>query len=147
MINLWIAIRSDLLDEDRKTGRILSHPDMNFIDRMMKRKTLGGNEWRLYSVYIDPSSSSKTQIQNWIASNSSQVIIAGAWKWNGLQVGTSRDEEGDIVGTPLYPVDARLIQFMPDDVTYDSEGVEASRTNAIALKDVNLIAGQAHRIF
>ena len=147
MINLFIGLRDDLDLEDAKIGRILSHPDLVHFDRMMKRKTLGGNEWRLYSVYIEPSSTSKAQIQNWLNNNSTRVIVAGAWNWNGLQVGTSINGAGDIVGSPLYPVDARLISFMPDDVSYDSDGVEVIRTLAVALKDVNLILGQRERVF
>ena len=52
-----------------------------------------------------------------------------------------------IEGTPSIPLHPALLAIMPDDVTYDPDGVELNRTPATSLKQVVLRAGQAHRRF
>ena len=131
--NLFVGIRDDFDMEEAKIGRILSHPDLSHIDGFMRRNTYGAHEWRLYSVYIEASPESKNQIINWLDVHSTHVIIGGAWKWNGLQVGTSRDDEGDIIGTPLYAIHSKLLDFMPDGATN--------------LNRANKISGQSDRLY
>ena len=62
------------------------------------------------------------------------------------------DEAGDeltpevIGGTPVYPIiNARIRKFLPDDVTYDQDGNETSRSPATAFKQVNKYFGQPDR--
>lgn len=147
MINLWLIVREDVETDDLKLGRILTHPDMAHIEAVMNHETLAGKVWTLYSAYIQPTQSSKNSIKNWLDNHTTDVVVGGAWKMDGLQVGTERDEEGSITGTPLFPIDLRLIKFMPDDVTYDVDGNETGRTPATELKQVNLLAGQVPRKF
>jgi hypothetical protein len=134
MINLWIAVRDDVGLDDLKLGRILTHPDMAHIEAVMKHETLAGKVWTLYSVYIEPSAVSKTKIKTWLANHAGQVVVGGSWKMDGSQI-LKTD------GTPMFPIDSRLIKFMPDVVTYDQDGVEVSRTAATELEQVNVLVG------
>jgi len=83
-------------------------------------------------------------------------FVLGAWDRTGAQYGTkiippTYDENGDevtgetIEGTPVYPIHARLLDVMPDDVTYDENGNETSRTAATAPKQVHKILGWKDR--
>ena len=56
----------------------------------------------------------------------------------------------EIIGTtgePTYPIHARLLEFMPDTVTYDANGDETSRTRPTIPSDINLGLGQTPRLF
>ncbi len=45
--------------------------------------------------------------------------VIGVWRQNGLQVGVIRDSEGNLSGSPVYPIPvAKLLAAMP----LDSEG-------------------------
>ena len=72
-------------------------------------------------------------------------IVAGAWnKDTGLQAGTAMDDEGNITGTPVYPIPTNaLLQMMPD--VWD-EATEQFNP-ATELSDVILLMGQAPRRF
>jgi hypothetical protein len=140
MINLWIAVREDVELDDLKLGRILTHPDMAHIEAVMKRDTLAGKVWMLYSVYIEPTAAAKTKIKTWLANHANQVVVGGAWNMDGSQI-----LKAD--GTPMFPIDSRLIKFMPDDVSYDESGAEIGRTAATELKQVNVMFGQSPRNF
>lgn len=83
-------------------------------------------------------------------------IVVGCWNRNGTQWGTTLvtavyDDQGNeitpetVIGTPVYPVHPQHMRIMPDDVTYDENGNEVSRTPASAPKDVNLICGWSPR--
>jgi hypothetical protein len=131
MINLWAAVRDDVGLDDLKLGRILTHPDTAHIEAVMKRETLAGKIWTLYSVYIEPSAASKTRIKTWLANHAGQVVVCGAWNMDGSQI-----PKAD--GAPMFPIDSRLIKFMPD----DEDGSAAT-----ALKQVNVLFGQLPRDF
>lgn len=64
-----------------------------------------------------------------------------------VENGTQEVPHFDITveGTPVYPLHPQYMKIMPDDVTYDQDGNETSRTPAAAPKDVCLIAGQKPR--
>jgi hypothetical protein len=134
MINLWIAVREDVELDDLKLGRILTHPDMAHIEAVMKRDTLAGKVWMLYSVYIEPTAASKTKVKTWLASHAGQVVVGGAWNMDGSQVLKAG-------GDPMFPIDSRLIKFMPDDIVYGQDDLEVSRTAATELKQVNVLVG------
>jgi len=46
-----------------------------------------------------------------------------------------------VQGTHMYPIHAQYLKIFPDDVTYDEDGNETSRTAAVAPKEVNNILG------
>jgi hypothetical protein len=140
MINLWVAVSEDVGLGDLKLGQILTHPDMAHIEAVMKRETLAGKVWTLYSVYIEPTAAAKTKIKTWLANHAGRVVVCGAWNMDGSQILKADD-------TPMFPIDSRLIKFMPDDVSYDESGVEVSRTAATELKQVNVLFGQLPRDF
>lgn len=84
--------------------------------------------------------------------------VVGAWNRDGTQYGTTTvpatyDFDGNevtpssITGTPIYAINPNILKFMPDDVTYDSEGNETSRTPALAPKEVNKLLGWGDRIW
>ena len=52
-----------------------------------------------------------------------------------------------VIGTPTYALDARMIEFMPDDVVYDLDGLEVSRSRPTVLSQVNVLIGQSERQF
>jgi hypothetical protein len=134
MINLWIAVREDVGLDDLKLGRILTHPIVSDFESLVKHETLAGKVWTLYSVYVEPTAASKTKIKTWLGTHAGKVVVGGAWKMDGTQV-----LKAD--GSVLFPIDSRLIKFMPDDVTYDQDGAETSRTAATDLKQVNVLVG------
>jgi len=84
-----------------------------------------------------------------------KVIILGGWTIDGLQIGTSRivtqDASGNqtetIVGTPTYPISARLIDSMPDKVRLNFTNHNVTRTRPDKVDNVNLIAGWMPRRF
>lgn len=85
-----------------------------------------------------------------------QEFVLGAWDHTGAQYGMTLipavlDDEGNevtpeqMVGDPVYPVHARLLDIMPDDVTYDENGNETNRTVATEFKQTHKILGWADR--
>lgn len=78
--------------------------------------------------------------------------LLAMWQWNG---NTPTDAYTDDEGTEhpaqnqcevLLPVAAETIQFLPDFVTYDANGVEVSRTAPIAWYECHGWAGWPPRI-
>jgi hypothetical protein len=80
-----------------------------------------------------------------------QIDVLGAWSAEtGLQMGLSYDEEANIIGTPVYPIPADAYLVMPPIVVYDENGDEVSSTPPTSnadLRDINILSGQALRIF
>ena len=142
--------------------------DLRNTENLWKTPTIAGKKWHLFSLSFDASKQAKTVI-DWVADNrQGHFYVMGAYRHdNGLQVGLSYvyDEEGnrtytevedddgnitrtyDISGTAVYPQHNRLVDFMPDIIEYDSEGIPTGSTPATELTDVNLRVGQAPRIF
>ena len=131
--------------------------DRDNVQRLFRVDTVTGRQWTLWSVYFDapvaPLLMMQMELDNLAANYTSQFVVIGAWHWDGRQVGTQweldADEQrtGDTIGISTYPIHARLIQFMPDIVTYDEDGNETSRTRPITMSDVNLGFGQSPRRF
>jgi hypothetical protein len=159
MINLWIALRDDAeaelatwvedltADQSMVKDSILSHPDLQHIASSTKRMTDGANTWGMYSMYTSGSPTALGNIAKWLGLYAGKAFVCGAWHMGGLQLGTALDEDGNLIGSPLYPIDPRLVEFMPDDVTYNEDGAELSRTPATEPKQLNLMAGQKPRNF
>jgi len=142
----------------KKAKRILKGIVDNMINTatyklLFKVQTIAGNVWRIISII----NVSQEDLDLWMTYEN-RIIVGGAWWYGtGLHVGTNYtfNEDGEITGvegTPTYNsgndgVHAKLIKFMPDDVTYNPDGSEASRTEAVALKQVNIFAGQADRSY
>lgn len=59
-------------------------------------------------------------------------ILLGVWDWQGEL---------------LQPIHPWLLEMTPDDVTYDEDGNEISRTPAVDYKQVHKWLGQKDRVF
>lgn len=121
-------------------------------------KTLQHNSrgYYVYSVY-GSRRDLETTITQFGADN---IIPLGSWNADGTRYGTqvvrtvsvNRDTfevtiTETLEGTPSIPLHPALITIMPDDVMYDSNGSEISRTPASELKQVILKCGQIPRGF
>jgi hypothetical protein len=152
---------------DDKTFRILGHMhDANVVVEMFKHPTLGPHVRSLFSLYPHTNVSGSLDYleEQWPG----HFIVAGAWQWDGRQIGTQWELDvdgnptGAVTGTPTYPiVEAALLQFMPD--TPNDDGVidtdlfeETGQIEwlvpptwgpATELTDVNLLMGQTPRRF
>lgn len=168
MINVWIAFSDSALTQfklrrsnpsvysgpmDDTTYRIMSKmSDMDNVQRLFKvTPPINGKTYTLFSLYVDAPAKAQEAIDHLTTEWPTHFIVLGAW-WtrSGLQVGTRYDGEMNILGTPVYPVHPQTWRLMPDLVTYDQDGNETSRTPAASnsdLRQINLIAGQANRIF
>ena len=65
--------------------------------------------------------------------------VVGCWERDGEWWGV------DQIGSAIYPIHPQHMKIMPDDVVYDEDGNEISRTPAAAPKDVNLVCGWSPR--
>lgn len=157
MINLWLALREDAVtaiagwanltpDQQLIREAVESHPDTEHISVSTKRDTFGGKQWELFSIYADDITAFMVAVEA-LFPTPNNALVLGAWQWDGLQLGTSRDDNGDVIGEPLYPPHPRTKNFMPDKVSYDADEVETGRTAATGPKQVNLMAGQEPRNF
>jgi len=79
--------------------------------------------------------------------NTFPQIIDPAFVWPQITVQQTSSEITGTSGTPTYPTHSRIKQFIPDDVTFDSNGNETSRTRPTVPRDINLLAGQSPRRF
>lgn len=159
--NLWIALddraRATANPSQNSAGsdifRQLGDPSVRALFR--RDNPAGPRDYELWSVYYEIDTPNELlQIRNALnAEFPGQLRTIGAWWFDGRQVGTEweLDEDGvrtgGITGQPLFPLGARVLEFMPDDVTYDEDGVETSRTRPIVLSDINLGFGQKPRQF
>lgn len=133
---------------------------LNGIEGHWKTVDIDGTSFKLASIIITEGEGPAL-----VAAFSPDGIIMGAWIKDGCQYGTqyTQVENGTdtitvdgndftvphydrvLTGTPLIPLHPRLLDFMPDEVTYDAAGVETSRTLATTLKEVANIFGWAPR--
>lgn len=173
-INVFLALRSDaqqsvvtrltwneevqgeytgpVTDRQAKLFRYMA--DRETTQALFRNATIGAFKWTLWSVYFPLSLGSNVlqiiqdELDNLAVTYPTQFIIVGAWRWDGRQVGTRwNSDRTDVTGTPTYPIHPRLIDLMPDEVTYDAEGNEVSRVRPTGLSDVNLLLGQSPRRF
>ena len=172
MINLFVALSEpvdavlkqykdnvDSLNEDQKAqlDSMTSHGDWDRVSKLIKTYTNSETNVTYFgfSIYFNYKADVSEQlIADWMTEfGLENVVIAGAWDFDtGLSWGLSHtyDEEGElsgVEGTALFPTHPLLMAFMPDIVTYDEEGMETSREAATILTDVNLMSGQAPRVF
>jgi hypothetical protein len=168
-VNIWIALRNGAhiaikervqWDEDRDgpyagpvpnwVGRMFETiADRATVEKLFRRDRVWFSQgavwrdWDLWSLNFDESRENLQLLGEKLAdlelAYPSMVRVVGAWWWDGRQVGTRFDANGDVVGTPTYPLDARLIEFMPD---LDDQG-----TRPTEMGDVNLVFGQSPRRF
>jgi hypothetical protein len=155
-INAWLALRDDAqaliktrLDWDESQGTY-SGPitdrqaklfgymhDRDSTQRLFRVDRVSGRDWTIWSVYFDLPGNIlqkvKAELDQLIIDYPNHIKIVGAWKWDGTQI-------------PDYPPHPRLIEFMPDVITYEN-GVEISRTRPTVVSDVNLGLGQTRRDF
>ena len=113
-------------------------------DRVWLTQGAVWRDWNIWSINVDENKESLQLLGEKLSdlelAYPSMVKVVGAWWWDGRQVGTQwqTDEHISTVGTPVYPLDPRLIEFMPDNP-------DGSRPTVPS--DVNLVFGQAHRRF
>lgn len=163
-LNLWLGITAtaksqlaqylDAEDETIPTNRLQAvrifrrMADRAVVEKLFRTPTIQGTVWHLYSVSFDldregvaAASDAITYLETEYPSH---FAVAGAWHWDGRQVGTQwvDDVGGATTGTPTYPLNTtQLLKFMPLVVT--EGGLEEPST----LTDVNLIQGQSPRRF
>ena len=145
-----------------KIFRKMAH--FQIVERMWKKPTIGGKKRFLYSITVPRNA--KDAIDYLLEEYPNQIAVAGAWFWDGRQVGTqfvldedgsktyNLDENGEPIdqpittGTSTYPIGRNaLLKFMPDIIERDSEGAIISTNPATELTDVNLEQGMQPRIF
>ncbi len=124
--------------------------------------TVNGREWTLWTVDFNLPGALlqkvRTELDQLALDYPNRFKIGGAWHWDpdmpfGRQVGTQfvlDPETGEVTGvtgTPAYPLDARLLNFMPNIKTWDADGNLLTDEPATKLTDVNLVQGQSPRRF
>ena len=149
--NVWVGCSTDFLDiyKDNKDEykQLQMVHDWNVVGGLFKTFTAGGKTYKLFSLYLDDGKSAKDLFDKLAANFPQDFAIVGVWKTDtGLQVGTSYDEEGNIVGTPTYPIHAQAWRFMPDTYIGDPP-VAVPATSNSDLRDVNLVDDQKPRMF
>ena len=171
MINVWItvgptvqaAFKNRQANPDNYTGpmddrswEILStFVDNSVVQPMFKVRGSGPNAFTLFSLNFADEETAVSDVtyldETW---PKPQIVPEGMWYYSGLQAGTYyvEDEEGNVTleGTPTFPVNPNLYQSMPDTIVYDEDGNVVQTIPATSnadLRDVNLIQGQAPRMF
>ncbi len=163
IINVWLALRDDAqaaivarLKWDEETQGEYSGPvterlhrlfsrmaDRATVQRLYRADKIGEYTWTLWSLYFDFPTNAllkiKAELDALQAAYPSHVAVCGAWRWDGRQVKSD--------GEPVYPVHARILELMPDIVTYDADGNETSRTRPTEPSDINILQGQSFRQF
>lgn len=131
MINVWFAITVADVQDIKSRWADLPQNVREALKNMRadaewKRLTVGGKTY----IIVDTISQ-----KNWMDKLVQQypdTVIIGAW-----------DMEGNI----LHPIHSRIMDIMPDDVVYDEEGNEISRTPASEPKQCHKWLGQKDRKF
>lgn len=136
-----------------------------------RENTSGAQNKQLVTIYVadfaepdwsdpnDPDPKTVLTIVNYLRETFSGAIqVLDCFQTNGVRHGqtlipATYDENGDeltpesIEGNPTYQPNpqADMLLYMPDDVVYDEEGNEVSRTPATELTDVINVLGRADR--
>ncbi len=177
IINVWLALRDDAhaailtrLAWDTETQGEYTGPVTDrqarvfgFIaDRarqlaVFKKDVFNSREWTLWTVDFNLPVNVLRKVQDELYQLAldypNQFKIGGAWHWDSRQVGTQfildpdTGEVTGISGTPLYPLDMRLLKFMPNIKTWDADGNLLTDDPATFITDVNLVQGQTPRRF
>ena len=169
IINVWLALRDDAqaliktrLAWDEETQGVYTGPvtnrqhklfalmaDQDNVQKMFRIDTDGGRDWTLWSIsFSEPRNiliKVKDELDQLIVDFPNHIKIIGAWYWDGREVGTSFEAAPDpfdppvLIGTPTYPIHARILELMPD--------VDDVGTRPTVPSDVNLTMGQSPRTF
>jgi len=166
---LWLVITQQardtlrpLLDDEEYDGQHLTAvkifrriAERTGWERLFKTPTIQGKTWYIYSVIFNEMEQGVQQkardaIDYLLAEYPNNIAVAGAWWWDGRQIGTQWVDENDhsqgTTGTPLYPVHPRLIDFMPD-VWDNSDPDNPVQVPAADLAQVRVMQGQLDRRF
>jgi len=134
MINVWLLVRSDFIGLCRKQ---LSGFDKAARQRF-KKSNVSGYDWHLESLYVD----SYSDIETLLSSYRGNGRFVQAWDCETGEPVTDRK------GKRKFRMQLhRLVEYMPDIVSYDVNGNESAREIATNLSQVALMQGQAPRIF
>ena len=147
IINAWVEIRNDFTfpaedpaddtELQAKNRETLSKcGDIAVIPNIFKARVQGPRTWKVYSLLYDVQTGQEFEqaVELFKSENPGQTDVLGAWHYeDGRQYGVELNGSG----TPLYPIPARVIDYMPD--------VDGSPATVVT--DVNLYYGQAHRDF
>lgn len=154
-------LRTDLTDSQARKLRANVHGHW-------KTPDIGGTtyhvvSWYIPEIYIDDEvgeTSGLKWLEFLLTEFPNKFHVIGAWNYDGSQFGTeiasavmdySNPENPvevtpeTVNGTPIYPIHTQYMKIFPDDVEYDGEGNEVSRTPASGPKEVNKVAGWADR--
>ena len=114
--------------------RALGDPSVRSVFR--QDNPSGPRSWELWSLYYEVETAGDLRnIRNDLrAEYPGQIRTIGAWWWDGRRVET-------------FTLHASILEYMPDVVTYDLDGIEVSRARPTAPTDVNLGLGQTRRVF
>ena len=164
-VNLWIAISTQAVDEyiekgsdpaysgpmDDVTFSTLSKmADRRVVQNLFKPVDAAGKTYKLFSINVEGSAKAKAAIDDLTEKWPTHFIMLGAWWSDGRQVGTEI-VEGEVTGTPIYPIHAQTYKFMRDTASaWDAEGNVTATTPASSnadLRDVNVMTWQAFRNF
>ena len=123
-LNVWVGVPDDRLAEwdDPEQQPVQDQTPRN----LYRQDNSAGKTWTLRSVYVvdEPGWQGK------LLQGFPTLRLLGAWR-----------QDGELV-IPLHP---RYMEFIPDDVVYDQDGNEVSRSRPTEPKDVNLGMGWARR--
>jgi len=163
MFNIWLGVSATAKAEykdrrdnpetysgsmDDQTFNILSRiHDSDNVEKFFKNPTVGAHVRTMFSTY--PQTNVQESLDYLEAQWPGHFVVAGAWHWDGRQIGTQWVDEEDhslgTTGTPTYPInESVLLQFMPDVWNGDDPPTYSAPTE---LTDVNLLMGQAKRWF
>ena len=149
-VNVWVALRDDTHAEaesilearfgedpplvpNRAGEAFASMQDRVVIQGLYRLDDFASRDWTLYSLYFDPDAV-MLEIAHLRAEYPAGVKVLGGWEWDGTAL-------------PAFPQDIRLLEFLPDIVTYDIDGTELTRDRPTVATDINLRAGQTVRSF
>ncbi len=157
--NVWKVIKERINDDDyngdmiQAVRAIRRQADPRGSSARFKKPTLAQKKRKLISINF-PKGSRSTIVRESLdlldAELGNKFNVAGAWWWDGRQIGTrwinADDHSEGVEGVPLYPISVnQLVKFMPDIVVDNSDPESPVYGPATELTDVNLTQGQADR--
>lgn len=152
IVNVWLALRDDAqaliktrLTWDEETQGEYTGPitDRQFnVFRLMGDRSVvqslfrKDGSWTPWTLGFDSDGpDARGEITQLIADFPGAIRIVGGWNF---------DSGEQVTGFPIHP---RILEFLPDIVTFDIDGNETSRTRPTVPSDINLGLGQAPRQF
>ncbi len=109
----------------------------------------GPRNYELWSLYfeVDDVDGAVEARNSILAMFPGQVRTIGGWWFEGSQILDVDGTQTGVIGDPVFPLHIRILEFIPDDVTYDVDGSELTRTRPLVPRDVNIGLGQTERQF